>query len=176
MASSKQRELSFNHLTFEHNTIKEYKITPFILKEFENRWYVIGIPKNKNEIRTFGIDRISDIKVEKKATLKKTVFKNQLKIFDNLIGLYTDDKKAVKIRLSVNEIHVNYMRSLPLHHSQIIHPKNDKGFHFVDFYLIPNYEFKTLVLKMGDYTSVISPPKLREEIKKMLNDTIKNYL
>lgn len=175
LAISQQRKLLFNHLNFEINTVKPYEITPFLLKEFENRWYVIGVPDGKNDIRTFGIDRLSEISVGKNATLKKTSFNGQLKIYDNIIGLYTNDKTPVKVRLYINEFHVKYMKSLPLHHSQIIHPKDDKGFHFVDFYLTPNYEFKTLILKMGDYAEVIEPLNLRSEIISMLKATLERY-
>jgi len=175
IAISQNRKLSFKHFNFEKETLKSHEISPFLLKEFENRWYVIGVPSGKKEIRTFGIDRLSKVTVGKSSPLKKSSFEKQLKRYDNIVGLYINNEKPVNIRLYINEIHVKYMRSLPLHHSQVIHPKDDKGFHFVDFNLIPNYEFKTLILKMGDYATVISPLKLRDEIINMLKATLKHY-
>ncbi len=175
LAISQNRTLLFKHFNYEKETLKPYKITPLLLKEFENRWYVIGVPEGKKEIRIFGIDRIYDVSLGKSTILKKATFKNQLKNYDNVIGLHIHNKNPVKVRLYINEIHVKYMQSLPLHHSQVIHPKDEKGFHFVDFYLIPNYEFKTLILKMGDYAEVVEPISLRNDVKNMLKSTLKRY-
>jgi predicted DNA-binding transcriptional regulator YafY len=63
MAISQCKDLDFVH---ENSQIKPIKITksPLLLKEYENRWYVIGVPKGMNEIRTFGIDRISTFREE----------------------------------------------------------------------------------------------------------------
>jgi len=175
LAISQKRKLHFKHHNFERNTLRKYELTPFLLKEFENRWYVIGVPTGVNKIWSFGIDRLSDIEKGNKANLKKSEFNKQLKTYEEIVGLNPEDKKVEKIRLYINTLHVNYMRSLPLHHSQVIHPKDEKGFHFVDFELVPNYEFKTLILKMGDYARVISPPKLKADIVYMLKATLKNY-
>ena len=99
----------------------------------------------------------------------------QLALFDDIVGLNYDTKKPIKVRLLVREIHINYMRSLPVHHSQVIHPANENGQHLVDFYLVPNYEFKTQVLKMGTEAVVVSPQTFKKEIIQMLKQTLNSY-
>jgi len=175
IAISQKRKMLFIHENFELHTFKEYIITPLLLKEYENRWYIIGVPENMNEIRTFGVDRLGKIEVGKLSKIKKKDFARQIDNFNNIVGLNFEDGTPVKISLLVNELHIKYMRSLPLHHSQIIHPKNADNKHQVDFYLIPNYEFKTQILKMGDYAEVIFPDELRVEIKKTLQKMMKKY-
>jgi len=81
----------------------------------------------------------------------------------------------VKIELLIDELHVKYLRSLPLQHSQKIDPIGENRKHKVTFFLIPNYEFKTQILKMGDYAELISPVELRGEIKRMLENSLENY-
>jgi len=175
IALAQKRKLKFVHENYMQKTFKNYEITPFLLKEYENRWYIIGVPEGMEEIRTFGVDRISQISLGSNARLKKQNFENQLKVFDNIIGLDYENNKPVPIRLLVNGLHINYMKSLPIHHSQVIHPIDENEQHFVDFFLVPNYEFKTQVLKMGEEAVVIAPDEFRDEIKNMLQSTLERY-
>ncbi len=157
LAISQHKKLYFTHENFTANTIKEYVITPFLLKEYENRWYVIGVPEGYNEIRTFGVDRLTKLCIGKTSKLNKKSYYRQIEKFDNIIGLDFNDKEPTYIRLQVNGLHIKYMKSLPLHHSQIIHSENENGQCFVDFLLAPNYE-------------------LRTTIKNILSDSLKKYL
>lgn len=174
-AISQNRKLQFVHENFWRATLKEYVITPLLLKEYENRWYVIGVPEEMNEIRTFGIDRITEPTLSTLSNIKKNQFKNQLKNFDDIIGLDFNQGKPTNIRLLVDGIHIKYMKSLPLHHSQNIHTENENGEFFVDFFLSPNYEFTTQILKIGNEVEVLYPPELRDEIKNTLTKTLKKY-
>ena len=176
IAIRQKRKLHFAHENFWRDTLKKYEITPLLLKEYENRWYVIGVPEEMDEIRTFGIDRITELSLGTLSNLKRSEFKVQLKSFDDIIGLDFNQGKPISIRLLVDGIHIKYMRSLPLHHSQNIHTENEKGEFFVDFFLIPNYEFTTQILKIGNEVEVIYPPELRDEIKNILTDSLKKYL
>jgi len=175
MAISQSKDLHFIHENFTNKTNKEYQISPLLLKEYENRWYVIGVPKGMNEIRTFGIDRIAQLFLGQESSVKSAQFEDQLKVFDTIIGLDYENKEPIKITLLINELHVNYLRSLPIHHSQIIHDVNDQGQQLVDFFLVPNYEFKTQVLKMGESALVVYPVEFKEEIKNMLKVTLNRY-
>ncbi len=176
LSISQHRDLHFIHENFTNKTLKDYQITPLLLKEYENRWYVIGVPNGMLEIRTFGIDRITKVSLGQQSKINKAFFENELNVFDSIIGLDYENKKPIKITLLINELHVNYLRSLPIHHSQVIHDlKNKDGHYFVDFYLVPNYEFKTQVLKMGKSAVVVSPDVFKEEIKVILKETLERY-
>ena len=67
------------------------------------------------------------------------------------------------------------MRSLPLHHSQRIHSENDKGQYFTDFFLVPNYEFISQILKIGSDVRVIYPESLRIKVIDVLKKALSNY-
>lgn len=175
LAITQNRKISFTHENFELKTFKHYQITPFLLKEYENRWYVIGVPNDMTEIRTFGIDRISNIAIKGLSKLKKQKYHSQLDRFDNVIGLHIKDTEPIEISLLVNDVHIKYLESLPLHTSQIILPKNGNGQFEVKYLLVPNYEFKTQILKMGPEAEVLSPISLKKEIITILKYTLKRY-
>ncbi|MGV8944885.1 MAG: helix-turn-helix transcriptional regulator [Lutibacter sp.] len=175
IAISQNKKLHFTHENFSTNALKEYTIAPFLLKEYENRWYVIGVPENMEEIRTFGVDRLNNVTIGKSSKLKKKNFQKQLDKFNDIIGLYFDNGEPQKIKILVDALHIKYMNTLPLHHSQMIHPIDKNGKHQVDFFLIPNYEFITQILKIGSEVEVIYPLALRGEIKKILKASLNKY-
>jgi predicted DNA-binding transcriptional regulator YafY len=176
IAIDQKKMLHFIHENFEKKTHNEYDITPFLLKEYENRWYVIGVPFGKAEIRTFGIDRISNLRIGKFSKLDINHYSSQIDKFRNIIGIHIEDGNPIDVSILVDGLHIKYMRSLPLHHSQVIHPINKEGKHRVGFFLIPNYEFMTQILKMGDEAVVISPEKLKNEIKDILASLMEKYI
>jgi predicted DNA-binding transcriptional regulator YafY len=175
LAIKDNREITFQHENFWRNSKKTYTITPLILKEYLNRWYVICALNNNNEIRTFGIDRISNIEIKKRSYIRREDYDERLGKFKHTVGLTYAEGEPEKVSLLVDKLHVKYMRSLPLHQSQIIHKKNKENKHQVDFYLYPNYEFKTQILKIGAEVEVLSPKYLRDEIFEILKETLSNY-
>ena len=176
LAIKKNKDIGFIHENYYEETEKPYTITPLKLKEYLNRWYVIGVPKGYDEIRTFGLDRIENLKLGGTSKTNKSKFDNQLDQFHHVVGLnYTEAKKAEKVVLKVNTKQIKYLDSLPLHHSQQIEVKKGETHGLVTYHLIPNYEFKIQILKMANMVEVKEPAWLRETIVKMIEKTLNNY-
>ncbi|NND23152.1 MAG: WYL domain-containing protein [Acidimicrobiia bacterium] len=175
IAIKQGRQLHFTHYSYYKKTYTNYTITPFILKEYINRWYVIGVPEGLDEIRTFGVDRLSDISKGKLSKLKKKAFKSQLELFDNIIGLYYNEGTPQNIVLKVENEHLNYLRSLPLHHSQQISESEEEGFGLVTYHLIPNYEFTIQLLKMSMHAEVVKPKQYRVYFKNIIHNIATKY-
>lgn len=57
------RIIKFNHYNYYYDTTSKYTIKPYLVKEYQNRWYIIGLTENMSNLRTFGIDRISDLEL-----------------------------------------------------------------------------------------------------------------
>ena len=175
IAIKQTQEITFEHENYGRDYKKSYTITPLILKEYLNRWYIVGAINNEGEIRTFGIDRIHNLKTGKSSKIKRKNFLKSLNKFKHTIGLTYGAKEPEKVSLVIDELHVKYLRSLPLHHSQIILPKDKNNKHQVDFYVYINYEFKTQILKIGPEAEVIAPKHLRNEIRDMLKASLAHY-
>ena len=175
LAIKQERDLEFTHYNFNHDTYKTKIITPIIVKEYINRWYVIGVPNGENEIRTYGIERISKIMLGKFSKLKKDVYFKQTKRFENIIGLNYSHEEPKHIVLKISNRHKKYLESLPLHHSQQIIPCDEADFWHATYYLIPNYEFTTELLKMSIETEVLEPIYYRNIIKNHLVNISNKY-
>ncbi|MGO4820592.1 MULTISPECIES: helix-turn-helix transcriptional regulator [unclassified Flavobacterium] len=164
--------ITFNHNSFYHLKESIYTVKPYLLKQYQNRWYVIG--ETEKGYRTFGIDRIENIKLGTKKFKPKT--EEAKDKFRNVIGLNYVDHKLEKIQLSFHPSQRPYVLSLPLHRAQKeINLEEDTSFD-VELRIHPNFEFRQQILKYGSLVKVVEPEWLAEEIKEELKKGYEGYL
>jgi len=168
-----RRKISFNHYNFHTGKTKKYTLKPYLLKEYENRWYIVGLIGNLKEFRTFGIDRIKDLEI-KPETFTPDKKLNPAKMFENTIGLVYSQNSLQNVVLSFTPTQGKYVKTLPLHTSQKTLIDNDEEFR-ISITVIPNYELTQLILKHGDTVKVIEPQWLADEIKENLQRTLEKH-
>jgi predicted DNA-binding transcriptional regulator YafY len=155
-ASKERIPVSFIHFSYNKRTFKHTFLHPFLVKEFDNRWYVIGYSETHESVRTFGLDRISDPVRTKKKYLSTN--RNEIDTYLNdIYGVYPiQGAKKGKIKIKVKEIATHYMQAYPLHESQQI-VKDQYGMSEITFELIPSYELARYFLSLGNQIKLISP-------------------
>lgn len=160
------RKLTFTKVNYYQNTKKEYTVTPLRLKEYLNRWYLIAVPNDIDDIRTFGLDRIENLEILPDKAKKIKNEKQQLQQFLDIIGLnYNETKEVQTVVLEADNKQIKYLRSLPLHHSQIcVENKDEHKWGTVTYKLKPNFEFETQILKLGAMVKVVEPIWFREKV------------
>ncbi len=164
--------ITFKHYSFYHLKEEEYPLKPYLLKQYQNRWYVIG--ETEKGYRTFGIDRIKNITIGTKKFKPKT--EDAKDKFSHVIGLNYIDHKIEPIKLSFHLSQKPYVVSLPLHHTQKeINLENNKTFD-IELLIHPNFEFRQQVLKYGSLVKILEPKWLAEEIKNEIKKTYHQYL
>jgi predicted DNA-binding transcriptional regulator YafY len=170
-AIQQQLPINFNHNSFYHLKESTYTIKPYFLKQYQNRWYVIG--ETEKGYRTFGIDRIENISIGTTKFKPKT--EEAKDKFRNVVGLNYVDHKLDTIKLSFDISQKPYLESLPLHRSQKeINPDNGKNFD-IELRIHPNFELRQQILKYGSLVKVIEPKWLAEETKEELRRGVALY-
>jgi len=156
-------------------TNKETKVLmdPYFLKEYLGRWYIVGLRDNDDKIRTYGIDRISDLEITKE-TFKKTKEVKARANFDSIIGLVYSYGKQQRVILSFTPQQGRYIKSLPWHHSQKVLIDNEEELR-ISLFVVPNYELYQQILMNGADVEVIEPAWLRKEIKGKLMNALNRY-
>jgi predicted DNA-binding transcriptional regulator YafY len=143
-------------------------VAPYILKEFRGLWYLIGEDdgeQNKdNRIKTFALDRVSDVKKLDIRYEKDHSF-NVSQKFRNSFGIYTPEKdsKAEVVILSFDAENGRYLKANPLHHSQKILIDNENEFR-ISLYLYITLDFLQEILTRSWSLEVIEPESLREKV------------
>ncbi|WP_163710235.1 helix-turn-helix transcriptional regulator [Mangrovibacterium lignilyticum] len=172
-AIKEQRKISFSHLNFHTKKTRKYTLKPYLLKEYLNRWYVVGIIGGFTDFRTFGIDRIENLDV-KAETFVLDEKLNPAEAFNQTIGLVYSENSVQNVVLSFTPTQGKYIKTLPLHSSQKLLVDNDNECR-ISIDVIPNYELTQQILKYGDTIRVLTPDWLANEIKQNLKRTIQKY-
>lgn len=147
-------------------------VHPYLLKEYESRWYLVGLNEDKQKIRTYALDRIRGTE-STSLDYRKGHFNANL-YFRDTIGIIAPEGDPPDIRISVLRHQANYLITKPLHESQYIEDENENTVIF-NYKVHPTYEFKARILSMGADAVLLSPQSLRIEILKILNDAILGY-
>jgi predicted DNA-binding transcriptional regulator YafY len=134
---------------------------PYLLKEYHNRWYVIGWDENEKDLRTFGLDRIKSIEPLNKLYRRSDL--NPKEYFKNTIGIIAPQSKPPKIKIEFTKQQAQYLITQPIHFSQTI-IKERKDNVIFSFELHPTYEFISLLLGYRENARVISPKSVIDQI------------
>lgn len=148
--------VSFIHFSYKKRQYKHIILHPFLVKEFENRWYVIGYSENHGSIRTFGFDRITAPLLMKKKYIQ-TDLEERRSYLNDVYGVFPiPDAVKEKVVIHVSQLGTHYFQAYPLHESQVIEKKNH-GNSVITYELIPSVELARYILSQGADVSIIEP-------------------
>jgi predicted DNA-binding transcriptional regulator YafY len=148
------------------------RVHPYLLKEYRFRWYLIGLNDSKKELRTYGLDRIWEIKETNLPYIRKN-FKSK-DYFKNTVGIISPPGDPPRIRVQVLKPQAHYLITQPLHPSQSIESEEEKQIVF-NYRVHPTYEFKALLLGLGCDVKILEPESLRNDIIRELKDALLGY-
>ena len=169
-----QKQIILYYQGFNHESEKKYKLHPYLLKEYRNRWYLIAWNVDKGMINTFGLDRIKSIENKEKYFEFDSSF-NSTDYFRESFGITAPQKlKVKKVMLKFSRSQANYIISQPLHPSQKIIEKKSKSI-TIELNVMISYELKSQILSYGHSVEVLSPKNLKQEIIDELKNTLSNY-
>lgn len=163
--------LKFTHKKHWDNDITQREVKPIAVKESQQRWYLIAWDKKDERIKTFGLDRISDLKITD--TKFKPITYNVEKEYQHAFGVETYEP-VQKIVLEFSWQQGNYIKSFPLHESQQILEENGKTV-LLEIYIHTTNDIVMELLKYGSNVKVIEPISLQEEIRNRIFAMIKKY-
>ncbi|MDE6338835.1 MAG: WYL domain-containing protein [Muribaculaceae bacterium] len=172
-AMRENRIVQITYRPFDSESSYTFPVAPYCVKLFENRWYLLG-RNNREEIRIYGLDRLENVEITDIAFRLPKNFSAE-EFFDAKYGIVVGyDVKPERIRIRATKQHKNYLKTLPLHHSQRL--IEDCG-EYADFelYLSPTYDFTMKLLHMGAWIEVLSPATLRKAMKNNISEMLKLY-
>lgn len=148
--------VSFIHFSYKKRQYKHIILHPFLIKEFENRWYIIGYSETHQTVRTFGLDRVTaPLFIQKKFI--QTDHEIRKGYQGDVYGVFPiPDAKKERIEIHVSHLATHYFQAYPLHESQIIQKEN-YGTSFITYELIPSVELARYFLSQGRHVRVTSP-------------------
>ena len=166
--------LTISYKSYWRDESSTFDVEPYCVKVFKQRWYLVGKSPYYDQVRIYALDRILDLDITD-VKFKMPAKFNPTEFFDFFYGIIAHENPEVEtVKLKVSAEQSNYLRSLPLHHSQKEIEKTD-DYSIFKLRLCPEYDFQQEILSQTPEIEVLEPEWLRKEISEKLSVLIKKY-
>jgi len=159
-----KKSLNIIYKWFKQKEEVKYTISPYFLKQYNNRWFLFGFNTAINNISNLAIDRIIKINEANSKFIENSDF-DFSEYFDDIIGVTLPvNESPQKIRIKIKKDLWPYIETKPLHMSQKIKERND-DYVIIELKLIINFELISLLFSHADGLTILEPASLAETIK-----------
>lgn len=170
-----QRPVELCYQSFRARSASTFNFHPHYLKEYRNRWFVLGVKKRKAPVLTLALDRIVSIEACDRPYVAKDERFALPEFFKDVVGVTVNpDGKTERVLLFADSQTAPYIRTKPLHYSQRVEETRPDGMVF-SLRVQLNYELEREILGFGDRVRVLSPERLRRRIKQCLMHALDQY-
>lgn len=167
--------VTFTYHKFWKEQSENRTIEPYALKEFANRWYILGYDTSRKAIRSFALDRLSELEISKQKYNPSVNFKIE-EYYKSSFGIISPEKgqKPEEIIISCQPFQGKYFKALPFHHSQEI-IKDDENELIIKLFLVPTFDFIQELLSKGNTVKILQPQSLVNEVKQIYQTALGQY-
>jgi predicted DNA-binding transcriptional regulator YafY len=162
-ALRENRKVKFTYQKFVDNSFTERVLDPYGIKEYNNRWYLVGLDSDK-KIKVFGLDRIGSFRI----TSERFTFPKEFNLTEYFRYCYgvtrPDTSKAPEIIvLEFSEFTGKYIKTCPLHPSQKVLEETEKLLR-ISLELYITNELIGVLRSYGSDVRIVGPVSLRRKI------------
>ena len=151
-------------------------VIPYYLKQYNNRWFLIGKHKDSKYLSNFAIDRIESYKETSKPYEPLSEDVDFKEYFSDIVGVSLSNAPVEEIVLKVSNKAYGYIVTKPLHESQsAVSIPIGEDYWQVILKVQNNYELRSLLRSFGEQIEVMAPASLREMMKDSADAVSKMY-
>lgn len=149
-------------------------IEPYFVKIFKQLWYVIGYNVKDKKIKTYALDRMTNLVqcADEHFEMPKGFVPHEF--FKDCFGIITNHNAPKRIVLRVEPTQAKYFRALPLHPSQM--EELHDTYSIFTYRMRITYDLKEELLSHGSAVEVLQPPELKTLIRDELMRSLSLYL
>ena len=163
-AMQQSRILCINYRQFGKEP-KTLHFRPYAMKIYNRRWYVVGRASEGGRIINIALDRTLSMAMTDEVFVLPDDF-DAKNYYACSVGVYVNENDAPQIvKLRVSDIQREYLRTLPLHHSQEEEMATSNEYSVFRYFLCITSELITQILAMGENVEVLEPQELRAKVK-----------
>ena len=185
-AISSKAVIKLYYHTFNDDNERSVELSPYLLKEYNNRWYLLASPFDSDRILSFALDRINRVEYTS-GYQYKTQSEDFTERYEDVIGItFYEDRPIERILFWVSDKSKNYVCTKPLHGSQRnlssmeqerLHSEYPQlyGGRFFTIDCIENFELLRELSSFGAELIVISPQRIAKQVYDVANDMVNLY-
>lgn len=167
--------LQLTYQSFTARSASTMVFHPYILKEFNNRWFLVGRKEGEDRILTLALDRIVLIDYELSVEYQQEDFDADDHYRDTYGVTVMGDAQLWDIDLKINRQNAPYVLTKPFHHSQQLIERLPDGSIHIRVRVHLNFELERLILGFGEAIEVLSPKLLRKRLERKLESALNHY-
>ena len=186
-AISQKQVVQLHYHTFQKaDEVRIANLFPYLLKEYNHRWYLLAASEDDGKVLTFSLDRIDE--VVPMPAHKYIAYNGDIdERFEDIIGItYREDSPVYKILFWVSDLSKDYVATKPVHESQrnIIgdeerelrskYPSLARG-RFFQIDCKENYELIRELTGFGKDLIVLEPSEIRSKVWDHIKSTYEIY-
>ena len=169
-----QKVMHIEYRNFQGVT-STFQFHPYHLKEYRNRWYVIGYHSlEKSPHWLLALDRIQELQ-EGTESYQTAGDMDWEDYFYHAIGVTVKaGQEAEETLLRFHPQAAPYVKTKPLHGTQKVVAEDDNGL-ILSLKILPNFEFYQNILAFGEQVEILQPIHFRRHIKDRLRKALSAY-
>ena len=167
-----------HYQSFKNINSSVITLSPYILKEYRNRWFVFGRNTQGNFIVNPALDRIISIETAPGEPFIEDASFDPQNYFKDIIGVTKipgkTDRETI-VRFWANARNTPYIETKPVHSSQMVVERKEDGSAIFQITVCHNYELEKVMLEFGEDIKVLSPKSLVNAIRTRLKAAAEQY-
>ena len=173
-AITNQLKLEFTYEKFDGDPPFQTKTNPLALKEFRNRWYLLAFADGKPTVKSWCLDRMTDLKLTDRK-FNPAEAENWRSKFACVFGITSGNPDEVEdILLSFSPQQGRYAKALKLHPTQEVIFENGNEIR-MGLRICITHEFVMELLSYGGEVEVLQPAALRLALAGLHKEALGNY-
>ena len=173
-AIQKKVVLKVEYKSFKATEANVITFHPYLLKEFNNRWFLIGMGNKNRGVVNLALDRIVAVDYDFSTPYEENDFDADA-FYKDVVGVTVSRVRPSVVKLWIDKHNAPYVLTKPLHHSQRLIKEYEDGSIEITFLVKPNFELERLLLGFGESMEVLKPEKLRNRIAEKLRNAALKY-
>lgn len=171
-----QGVVEMEYQSFRSKAAQVFIFHPHLLKEYRNRWFVLGLRNEQLKPQIFALDRIkafsnrTDVPFRYDATLDAEWLQDTIGVSK------TSGQEKFLVKFWISKEQTPYVLTKPFHHSQQLLENRADGSAVFSIEVVHNLELEREFLGFGQDLEVLAPRLLRKRMIDRLNWARANYL
>lgn len=170
-----KKVIEITYQSFKAANAQSFSFHAWWLKEFKNRWFVVGVRSNEKFLTHLALDRIQSLNHSENILYRENVKYDLEEFYKKGIGVtISEHLRPERVKIFIKKEHAPYVETKPLHPSQIVLERNEEGV-IIEIMVQLNFELEKEILGFGEEMTVLTPLKLLKRINFRLKQAINGY-
>ena len=169
-----RQPLSITYQSFKARHADDITFHPYLLKEYRNRWFLLGKKGERNQLLNLALDRMHNIEKADVPYQENDLFDTATH-FKNLIGVTDSKSDVLDVHIFIDRKNAPYVITKPIHPTQKVVEQTKEGT-IISIQVKHNFELEREILGFGENVKVLKPRSIVRSIRKRLKLAAERYV